>query len=60
MNVASRLQGMTRELGAWIAVDELTWRRAGAEREALEPRGATAIRGRSAAELVYVLPITPA
>jgi class 3 adenylate cyclase len=60
VNVASRLQGMTRELSAWIAVDELTWQRAGAEREALEPRGATAIRGRSAAEMVYVLPITPA
>ncbi len=59
VNVASRLQGMTRELGAWIAVDELTWRRAGVEREVLEPRGATVIRGRSTAEPIYVLPIRP-
>ena len=57
-NLASRLQGLTRELDAWIVLDEPTWRRAGEEGRTFEARGATPIRGREAPEPVYVLPIT--
>jgi len=58
-NLASRLQALTRELDAWIVLDERTWRRAGAEAAAFAACGATPIRGRSEAEPLWVLPIRP-
>ena len=56
-NLASRIQCLTRELEAWIVVDEATWRRAGDEIRSFVARGATAIRGRSTPEKLYVLPV---
>jgi class 3 adenylate cyclase len=56
-NLASRLQALTRELDAWIVLDERTWRRAGEEAAAFEACGATAIRGRAETEPLWMLPI---
>ena len=56
-NLAARLQALTRELDAAIAIDAATWR-AGGEPEDFTHRGAVAIRGRSELEDVYALPLS--
>ncbi|MBI1814784.1 MAG: zinc ribbon domain-containing protein [Deltaproteobacteria bacterium] len=58
VNLAARLQSMTRELNAAVAIDDTTYRRAGRETCAQFVRHADlAIRGRAQAETVYVLPL---
>ncbi len=54
-NLAARLQGLTRELGASIVVDTPTWRSLGTARDDFRCHAAIAIRGRSQGEDVYVL-----
>lgn len=56
-NLASRIQSLTRELDAWVAIDETTWRRAGDEARDFVARGPHQVRGRSTAEEIYVLPV---
>ena len=58
VNVAARLQSMTRELDAAVAIDNTTFRRAGREICAAFVRHADlAIRGRSQPETVHALPL---
>ena len=55
-NLAARLQGLTRDLDAAMAIDAATWR-AGGEPSQFERKDQLAIRGRSQREDVYVLPL---
>jgi adenylate cyclase len=48
VNLASRLQGLTRELEAALVIDAATCRAAGDEAADLAPRSGVAIRGREA------------
>jgi adenylate cyclase len=58
VNLAARLQSMTRELNAAVAVDDTTFRRAGGETCAAFVRHADlAIRGRAQPETVHALPL---
>jgi class 3 adenylate cyclase len=54
-NLASRLQSLTHELDADMAIDAVTWRGVDAAAGAFECRPSTPIRGRSAHEDVYLL-----
>lgn len=57
VNLASRIQGLTRELGASVAVDASTHALAGAAAEDFERHEQVAIRGRSERVDVYALPL---
>jgi adenylate cyclase len=58
VNLAARLQSMTRELDAAVAIDDTTFRRAGRETCAAFVRHADlAIRGRAKPETVHALPL---
>jgi class 3 adenylate cyclase len=58
VNLAARLQSMTRELNAAVAIDDTTYRRAGRETCAAFVRHADlAIRGRAQPETVHALPL---
>lgn len=58
VNLAARLQSMTRELGAAVAIDDTTFRRAGRETCAAFVRHVDlAIRGRTQPETVHALPL---
>ncbi|MBI1814433.1 MAG: zinc ribbon domain-containing protein [Deltaproteobacteria bacterium] len=58
VNLAARLQSMTRELNAAVAIDDTTYRRAGREVCVKFVRHAElAIRGRAQIETVYALPL---
>jgi class 3 adenylate cyclase len=56
-NLAARLQALTRELSAAIAVDAATWVAAGDAGRGFERPPNTPIRGRHQTEDVYVLPL---
>ena len=56
-NLAARLQGLTREQGASVAIDEATFRGAGAAARALRSLGIVPIRGRRPLE-VFTLPLS--
>jgi adenylate cyclase len=56
-NLASRLQSMTRELDAAIAIDETTSERAGYACTDVVRHAALAIRGRSGRFDVFTLPL---
>ena len=56
-NLAARLEKLTRELDASVAVDAATWQAAGPSGEDFEARPAQRIRGRSDPVDVYVLPL---
>ena len=55
--VAARLQSMTRELDAAVAIDDTTFRRAGPICSDFTRHGGLVIRGRSQTETVYTLPL---
>ena len=58
VNLAARLQSMTRELNAAVAIDDTTYRRAGRETCAAFVRHADlTIRGRAQPETVHALPL---
>jgi len=58
VNLAARLQSMTRELDAAVAIDDTTFLRAGQETCAAFVRHADlAIRGRAQPETVHALPL---
>jgi class 3 adenylate cyclase len=58
VNLAARLQSMTRELDAAVAIDDTTFRRAGRETCAEFVRHADlSIRGRAQPETVHALPL---
>jgi class 3 adenylate cyclase len=56
-NLAARLQALTRELRAAIAVDAVTWSAAGPLAASFDHRPQVPIRGRRQTEDVYVLPL---
>ena len=56
VNLAARLQSMTRELEASVAIDDVTFRGAGAACADFVRHGDVSIRGRSRRETVHVLP----
>jgi class 3 adenylate cyclase/glycopeptide antibiotics resistance protein len=59
-NLAARLEKLTRELGAWIAVDEATWRGAGEVAADFVRRPAVRVRGRrEPMDLYCLLPPQP-
>lgn len=58
-NLASRIQGLTRDLDAWIVIDDATHAGAGAATRGFRPLGDVAIRGRSAAARLHALPMDP-
>ena len=55
-NLAARLQALTRDLDAWVVIDEPTRRGADYVAADFEQREETPIRGRRERETVYVLP----
>jgi len=57
VNLAARLQSMTRELDAAVAVDDTTFRRAGPACADFALHSGLAIRGRRQAETVHALPL---
>jgi class 3 adenylate cyclase len=59
-NLASRLQSMTRELEAGVIVDAATHARSGAAGARFTAVEKVAIRGRDAAETLYLLPLDAA
>jgi adenylate cyclase len=60
VNLASRIQGLTRELEAAIAIDARTQRTAGDSAERFERHEGIRIRGRTEPIDVYALPIAAA
>lgn len=60
VNLASRIQGLTRELHAAVAIDARTHRTAGDSAIGFRRHERVAIRGRSAPEDVYSLPLAAA
>jgi len=56
-NLAARLQSLTRELHAAIAIDTTTWSGAGRVAAGFERHAQIPIRGRRQTEDVYVLPL---
>ena len=56
VNLAARLQGLTRDVDAAVAVDERTYRAAGDAARDFRRQEAVLIRGRRDPEDVYVLP----
>ena len=57
MNLAARLQSLTRELDAAVAIDDTTFRRAGHACADFVHNSDLAIRGRSQPETVHALPL---
>lgn len=57
INLAARLQGLTRDLDAAIVIDLATWRAAGETGADFVRREQVPIRGRQHREDVYVLPL---
>jgi adenylate cyclase len=57
VNLASRLQALTRELGAVVAIDHSTLAAAGVTADGFESRGAIEIRGRRERAEVFILPL---
>src|SRR5690606_15934674 len=57
INLAARLQALTREIGAAIAIDDATFRAAGDACAGVVARPHTAIRGRDEPVDVYALPV---
>jgi len=57
-NLAARLQGLTRELGAALVIDPGTWERAQHAAAGFEKRSAVPIRGRRETQDVYALPMS--
>lgn len=57
VNLAARLQSLTRELDALIAIDAATRDRAGDLAAGFRRREGVRVRGRSEAEVVYFLPL---
>ncbi|MBM4267842.1 MAG: hypothetical protein FJ144_14730 [Deltaproteobacteria bacterium] len=57
VNLASRLQALTRELGAVVAIDQSTLAAAGVTADGFESRGAIEIRGRRERAEVFILPL---
>lgn len=57
VNLAARLQSLTRELDAQLVVDTATYLLAGDLAAAFRRRDAVRIRGRSEPEVVYLLPL---
>jgi class 3 adenylate cyclase len=60
VNLAARLEKLTRTLGAAIAIDDATYAAAGAAAADFEAHGPTLIRGRQQAVDVYFIPLAPA
>ena len=58
VNLAARLQSMTRELEAAVAIDDLTFRRAGPTCTDFVCYSDRVIRGRTATETVHALPLS--
>jgi adenylate cyclase len=58
VNLAARLQTLTREIDALIAIDAATYRLAGSVASTFHLRQNVPIRGRSEPENVYVLPLS--
>jgi adenylate cyclase len=58
VNLAARLQAMTRDLDASVAIDYVTFRRTGETCADFVRYGDVAIRGRTAVETVHALPLT--
>jgi adenylate cyclase len=56
-NLAARLQGLTRELGAAIVIDAATWTAARDLVASFERHGRMPIRGRRQTEDIYALPL---
>jgi class 3 adenylate cyclase len=56
-NLAARLQTLTRELDAALAMDETTWKRCGEAARLFLPRTNVRVRGHAGFEDVYVLPL---
>jgi class 3 adenylate cyclase len=54
-NLAARLQSLTRDLGAWIALDDPTWRRAGDPCRHFTPHPNLPIRGLRTPHDIHVL-----
>jgi class 3 adenylate cyclase len=59
-NLASRLQALTRDLGAAMIIDEATWQRSGEQAQSFHRYGEMPIRGLQRSETVYVMPIPAA
>ena len=59
VNLAARLEKLTRTLGAAIAIDDVTYAAAGPAASAFESHGPTLIRGRQQALDVYFVPLAP-
>lgn len=57
VNLAARLQSLTRELDAAVAIDDATFRRASAYCTDFVHYGDIAIRGRTVTETVHALPL---
>ena len=57
VNLAARLQSMTRDLSATVAIDDMTFRRTSRTCTDFVRHSDLAIRGRTAAETVYTLPL---
>jgi class 3 adenylate cyclase len=56
-NIAARLESLTRELNAWMVIDDTTWERAGESAADFEPHENVRLKGRSETFTVYALPI---
>ncbi len=56
-NLAARLQSLTRDLDAALAIDAVTWERAQPAAEGFEKRPEVPIRGRRETQDVYALPM---
>ena len=54
-NIAARLQGLTRDLGASLVIDRATWERADAAAAGFERRSDVPIRGRRETQDLYAL-----
>lgn len=60
VNVASRLEGKTRDLDAAVVIDGVTFEAAGDAAAGFEPRGGVPVKGRKEEVPVYALPLDPA
>ncbi len=54
-NLASRLQALTRDLGAAMIIDEATWQRSGDQARCFRRHGEVPIRGLQRSEILYVM-----
>ncbi len=56
-NLASRLQALTRDLGAAMIIDEATWQSSGEQARGFRRHDEVAIRGLQRSETLYVMPM---